>query len=48
MVQPEKVSDDQAFMLARNIARKVEDDLHYPGQIRVTIMRETRCVEFAK
>ena len=35
-------------MLARNIARKVEDDLQYPGQIRVTIVRETRCVEFAK
>jgi ribonuclease Y len=48
MVQPAAVSDEQAFLLARNIARKVEDDLHYPGQIRVTIVRETRCVEFAK
>ena len=48
MVQPGQVSDEQAFMLARNIARKVEDDLQYPGQIRVTIVRETRCVEFAK
>jgi ribonuclease Y len=48
MVQPAQVSDEQAFMLARNIARKVEDDLQYPGQIRVTIVRETRCVEFAK
>jgi ribonuclease Y len=48
MVQPGEVSDEQAFMLARNIARKVEDDLQYPGQIRVTIVRETRCVEFAK
>jgi ribonuclease Y len=48
MVQPTAVSDEQAFVLARNIARKVEDALHYPGQIRVTIVRETRCIEFAK
>lgn len=48
MVRPNAVSDDQAYLLARNIARKVEDDLQYPGQIRVTIVRETRCVEFAK
>jgi ribonuclease Y len=48
LVQPAAVTDDQAFVLARNIARKVEDALHYPGQIRVTIVRETRCVEFAK
>jgi ribonuclease Y len=48
MVQPAAVSDDQAYLLAKNIARKVEDELHYPGQIRVTIVRETRCVEFAK
>jgi len=48
MVTPNEVTDDQAYMLARNIARKVEDTLQYPGQIRVTIVRETRCVEFAK
>ncbi|HWD18897.1 MAG TPA: ribonuclease Y [Verrucomicrobiae bacterium] len=48
MVQPAAVTDDQAYLLARNIARKVEDELQYPGQIRVTIVRETRCVEFAK
>jgi ribonuclease Y len=48
MVQPAEVSDEQAYMLARNIAHKVEDDLQYPGQIRVTIVRETRCVEYAK
>jgi ribonucrease Y len=48
MVTPSAVTDDQAYMLARNIARKVEDSLQYPGQIRVTIVRETRCVEFAK
>jgi ribonuclease Y len=48
MVQPGQVTDDQAYLLARNIARKIEEALQYPGQIRVTIVRETRCVEFAK
>jgi ribonuclease Y len=42
------VTDEQGFFLARNIARKIEEELQYPGQIRVTIVRETRCVEFAK
>jgi ribonuclease Y len=48
MVQPGQVTDEQAYALARNIARKIEEQLHYPGQIRVTMVRETRCVEFAK
>lgn len=48
MVQPDLLSDEQAFSLARSIARKIEDELQYPGQIRVTVVRETRCVEFAK
>jgi ribonuclease Y len=48
LVQPEKITDDQAFALARSISRKIEAELQYPGQIRVTVMRETRCVEFAK
>ena len=48
VVQPEELNDDQAFALARSVARKIEDELHYPGQIRVTVVRETRCVEFAK
>jgi len=48
MVQPNEINDEAAFILARNIARKIENDLQYPGQIRVTIVRETRCVEFAK
>jgi ribonuclease Y len=47
-VQPEQVSDEQAFALARNISRKIEEGLQYPGKIRVTVVRETRCVEFAK
>jgi ribonucrease Y len=48
MVQPDQLSDEQAYFLARSIARRIEDELHYPGQIRVTVVRETRCVEFAK
>lgn len=47
-VQPSEVSDEEASALARNIVRRVENDLQYPGQIRVTVVRETRCVEFAK
>jgi ribonucrease Y len=48
MVQPDRVTDEQAFALARNISRKVEEELQYPGQIRVTVLRETRCIEYAK
>src|SRR5262249_26481433 len=47
-VQPEQVDDDHALALARKIAVKVESELHYPGQIRITVIRETRCVELAK
>jgi len=47
-VQPQQVNDDQAFALARNIAAKIEGEVQYPGQIRVTVIRETRCVEVAK
>jgi ribonucrease Y len=48
MVQPSMISDEQAYLMARNISRKIEEELQYPGQIRVTIVRETRCIEFAK
>ena len=47
-VTPEKVNDQQAFSLARGIASKIENDLQYPGQIKVTVIRETRCIEVAK
>jgi len=47
-VQPDHVNDEQAFGLARNIAAKIENDLQYPGQIKITVIRETRCVEVAK
>ena len=48
VVQPGKLSDEESYFLARNIVRRIEDELQYPGQIRVTVVRETRCVEFAK
>jgi ribonuclease Y len=48
MVLPEQTSDEQAFALARNIALKIEGELQYPGQIKITVIRETRCVEVAK
>ena len=47
-VSPNAVNDEQAFNLARSIVRKIEDELQYPGQIRVTVIRETKCVEYAK
>lgn len=48
IVRPEALNDEQCFQLARAICRKIEDELQYPGQIRVTLVRETRCVEYAK
>ena len=48
LVQPEQVDDEQAFALARNLASEIENELQYPGQIRITVIRETRCVEIAK
>jgi ribonuclease Y len=47
-VQPDKVSDAGAAQLARDVARKVESEMTYPGQIRVTVVRETRAVEVAQ
>ena len=48
MVKPDDLSDIEAAELARNIAKKVEEDLVFPGQIKVTVIRETRNVEYAK
>ncbi|MFC4452463.1 ribonuclease Y [Deinococcus sonorensis] len=48
LVQPEKVSDAQATLLAREIASRVEQDMEYPGQVQVTVVRESRAVEIAK
>lgn len=48
LVQPEVVSEDQMVILARDIAKKIEDELEYPGQIRVHLLRETKAIEYAK
>ncbi|HEY0828304.1 MAG TPA: ribonuclease Y [Bacilli bacterium] len=48
MVQPDKVDDTEAFRLARDITKMIEKELDYPGHIKVTVIRETRAVEYAK
>ncbi|MCB9159462.1 MAG: ribonuclease Y [Caldilineaceae bacterium] len=48
LVRPDDVDDMAAIKLSRDIAKKIEDNLQYPGQIRVTVVRETRAVEYAK
>ena len=48
IVKPEKISDDQMVLTARDIAKRVEDEMEYPGQIKVNLVRETRVVEYAK
>ena len=48
LVQPDKVSDDQVVLLARSIAKKIEDELDYPGQIKISVIRESRATEYAK
>ncbi len=48
IVQPDKVSDSKATMLAREIAGRIEQDMEYPGQVQVTVVREMRSVEYAK
>ena len=48
MVKPEVVSEDNMILLARDIAKKIEAELEYPGQIKVNVIRETKAVEFAK
>jgi ribonuclease Y len=47
-VQPNTVTDDEAVQMARNISKKIEQELQYPGQIKVIVVRETRAVEYAK
>ncbi|HTZ11776.1 MAG TPA: ribonuclease Y [Candidatus Margulisiibacteriota bacterium] len=48
IVQPEKISDSDAVNLARDIRKKIEEGMEYPGQIKVTVIRETRSIEYAK
>lgn len=48
IVNPEQVNDSQMILLSREIAKKIEDELEYPGQIKINMIRETRAVEYAK
>ncbi|WPM31756.1 ribonuclease Y [Hydrogenobacter sp. T-2] len=48
IVSPEEISDEEAYMLSKNIARKIEEEMQFPGQIKVVVIRETRHVEYAK
>ena len=48
IVKPEKISDDQMILMSRDIAKKIENEMEYPGQIKVNMIRETRVIEYAK
>ncbi len=48
VVEPTKIDDNEAMQMARNISKQIEQELQYPGQIKVTVIREKRCIEFAR
>ena len=48
IVESQKISDEKATVIAKEIAQKIKDELDYPGQIKVTVIRETRAVEYAR
>ena len=48
MVKPEKVSDSEMVIMAREVAKKVESEMEYPGTIKVNVIRESRVVDYAK
>ena len=48
MVKPEHITDDDMKVLARDIAKRIEDEMEYPGQIKVNLIRESRMIEYAK
>ena len=48
LVKPEKITDDQMIVLSRDIAKRIEDEMEYPGQIKVNVIRETRAIDYAK
>ena len=48
IVQPESIDDLDATRLARDVAKKIEEGMQYPGQIKVTVIRETRAIDYAK
>ena len=48
MVVPEQISDDDMVLLARDVAKRIENELEYPGQIKVNVIRESRVTDYAK
>jgi len=48
IVDAQKISDDSAMRTAREIAKKIEEEMTYPGEIKVTLLREVRCIEYAR
>lgn len=48
LVEPERISDEQALRLAREISARIEQQVHFPGQVKITVIRETRSVEYAR
>ena len=48
MIKPEDIDDEGAVIIARDIVKRIEEELEYPGQIKVNVIRETRAIEYAK
>ena len=48
IAKPEEVADDEIALLARDISKRIESELEYPGQIKVNVVRETRAIDYAK
>ena len=48
VVESDRISDEETVWLSKDIAKRIENELEYPGQIKVTVIRETRAVEFAR
>ena len=48
MVSPEKVNDEKMVLVARDIAKRIENEMEYPGQIKIHLIRESRAIEYAK
>ena len=48
MIKPEVINDDSMVLVAKDIVKRIENELEYPGQIKVSLIRETRAVEYAK
>jgi len=48
MVKPEEVNDDGMILIARDMAQKIKEEVKYPGQIKINVIRESRAVDYAK